>query len=110
MKNYNIILIEKQQKISAWSSGKIDQNEYLTYEEILPSDQRKVTEETTFTYSLLEKTLEKQTKTIEDQSKKQITEIEDHAKQLVLSNKLIKLKRILISTEMPYHLKNKINV
>ena len=29
MKNYNIILIEKQQKISTLSSGKTDKYEYL---------------------------------------------------------------------------------
>ena len=74
--------------MSALSSGKIDKNEYLTDEEILPSDERKVIEEATFTYSPLEETLEKQTKTIEDQSKKQIKAIKDHEKQLVESNKL----------------------
>ena len=32
MKNYNIILTDKQQKISALSWGKIDEYEYLTGE------------------------------------------------------------------------------
>ena len=49
-------------KISALSSDKIDKYEYLTGEEILPSDQRRVTEQVKFTYSPLEKALEKQTK------------------------------------------------
>ena len=43
-----------------------------------------------FTYSLLQKALERQTKTIEDQGKKQIKAVEEHGKQLVESNELIK--------------------
>ena len=43
MKNCNMILTEKQQ-ISTLSSGKIDKYEYLTGEEILPPDQRRVIE------------------------------------------------------------------
>ena len=38
-------------KISALSSGKIDKYEYLTGEEILPSDQRRVIEQAKLTYS-----------------------------------------------------------
>ena len=56
-------------KISALSSGKIDKYEYLTGEETLPSDQRKVIEQAKFTLSRLGKALEKQTKRIEDQGK-----------------------------------------
>ena len=37
MKNYNVILTAKQEEYPL-SSGKIDQYEYLTCEEILPSD------------------------------------------------------------------------
>ena len=59
-------------KISASSSGKIDKYEYLTGEEILPSNQQQITEQAKFTYSPLEKAFEKQRKTIEDQGKKQI--------------------------------------
>ena len=59
-------------KISALSSGKTDKYEYLTDEEILPSNQQQIIEQTKFTYSPLGKTLEKQIKTIEDQGKKQI--------------------------------------
>ena len=55
------------EKISAMSFGKIDQNEYLIGEEILPLDQRWVTEEANFTYSPLGKALNKQRKTAEDQ-------------------------------------------
>ena len=46
-------------KISALSLGKIDKYEYLTGEEILPSDLRRVIERAKFTYSHLEKALEK---------------------------------------------------
>ena len=44
-------------KISALSFGKIDKYEYLTGEEILPSDQKRVIEQEKLTYSLLGKTL-----------------------------------------------------
>ena len=54
-------------KISALSSGKIDKYEYLTGEEILPSDQSRIIEQAKFTYSLLSKAFEKQIKTIEEQ-------------------------------------------
>ena len=59
-------------KISALSSSKVDKYEYLTCEEILPSNQQQILEQAKFTYSLLGKAFEKQTKTIEDQGKKQI--------------------------------------
>ena len=72
-------------KLSALSSGKIDKYEYLTGEEILPSNQRQIIEQTKFTYSPLGKAFEKQTKTIEDQGKKQVKAIEDN-KQLVNIN------------------------
>ena len=56
-------------KISALLSGKIDKYEYLTGEEILPSDQSRIIEQAKFTYSLLGRTFEKQIKTIEEQGK-----------------------------------------
>ena len=74
-------------KISTLSSGKIDKCEYLTNEEILPSDQSRIIEQTKFTYSLLVKIFEKQ---IESQGKKQIKAIEEHGKQPVESNTFIK--------------------
>ena len=49
--------------------------EYLAGEEILTSDQRRVTEQDKFTFSPLGKALEKQTKTIQDQGKKQIKQL-----------------------------------
>ena len=63
-------------KISALSSGKIDKYEYLTGEEILPSNQKQIIEQAKFTYSPLEKAFEKQAKTIEDQGKKQVDALE----------------------------------
>ena len=56
-------------KISALSSGKIDKYEYLTAEEILPSNQKQIIEQAIFTYSPLRKAFEKQTKAVEDQEK-----------------------------------------
>ena len=49
-------------KISALSSGKIDKYEYLTSEEILPSDQSGKIEQATTTYSPLRKAFKKQLK------------------------------------------------
>ena len=71
-----MILIEAA-KISALSSGKIDKYEYLTGEEILPSNQQQIIEQAKFTYSPLGKAFEKQTKAIEDQGKKQIDALAD---------------------------------
>ena len=46
-------------KISAISSRKIDEYEYLTGEEILPSDQSRIIEQAKFTYSPFGKGFEK---------------------------------------------------
>ena len=63
-------------KISALSSGKIDKYEYLTGEEILPSNQRHIIEQAKFTYSPLGKAFEKQIKTIKNQGEKQVDALE----------------------------------
>ena len=63
-------------KISALSSGKIHKYEYLTGEDILLSNQQQIIEQAKFTYSSLGKAFEKQTKTIEDQGKKQADALE----------------------------------
>ena len=55
-------------KISALS-GKIDKYEYLTGEEILPPNERRVIEQAKFAYSPLGKAFEKQTKAIERKGK-----------------------------------------
>ena len=62
-------------KISALSSDKIDKYEYLTGEEILPSNKQQIIQQAKFTYSPLGKTFGKQTKTIEEQGEKQIKAI-----------------------------------
>ena len=77
-------------KISALSSKRIDKYEYLTGEEILLSNQRRVIKQTKFAYSPLGKAFEKQTKTIENKEEKQLKAIEDCRKQLVESDELIK--------------------
>ena len=63
-------------KISALSSGKLHKYEYLTSEDILPSNQQQIIEQTKFTYSPLGKTFDKQIKIIEDQGKKQVDDLE----------------------------------
>ena len=63
-------------KISTLSSGKLDKYEYLTGEEILPSNQQQIIQHAKFTYSPLGRALEKQRKTIEDQGKKQVVALE----------------------------------
>ena len=73
-------------KISALSSGKIHKYEYLTGEDILPSNQQQIIEQAKFTYSALGKDLDKQIKTIEDQGEKQVDalkKLEDQIKQPV---------------------------
>ena len=62
-------IIRKATVISALSLGKIDQYEYLTGKEILPSNQQQIIESAKFTYFPLGRAFEKQTETIEDQEK-----------------------------------------
>ena len=52
-------------KISALTFGKIDKYEYLTGEEILPFDKKRVIEQAKFAYSPLRKALQKQKKQLE---------------------------------------------
>ena len=63
-------------KISALSSGKFDKYEYLTGEEILPSNQQQIIQQAKFNYSPLGKALEKQRRTIKDQGEKQVVALE----------------------------------
>ena len=63
-------------KISALSSGKIHKYEYLTGEDIFPSNQQQIIEQARFTYSPFGKAFEKQIKTVEDQGQKQIDALE----------------------------------
>ena len=67
-----MILIEMQLKYRLNQQAKLRKYEYLTGEDIISSNQQQIIEQTKFTYSPLGKALEKQTKTIEDQGKKQV--------------------------------------
>ena len=58
--------------ISALSSGKIDKYEYLTGQEILPSDQSRIIEQAKFTYFPLGKAFEKQTKKLKNKDKNKL--------------------------------------
>ena len=80
-------------KISILSSGKIDEYEYLTGEEILPSNQRQIIEQAKFTYPPLGKAFKKETKAIENQGEKQIKAIEDNKKQLGNNELLLSKER-----------------
>ena len=87
-------------KISSLSSGKIDKHEYLTREEILPSNQQQIIEQAKFTYSPLGKAFEQQTKTIEDKGEKQIKAIQDNKQQLINDNDY--KNKLLISKEREF--------
>ena len=54
----------------------------------MPSNQQQIIEQAKFTYSSLEKTFEKQTKTIEDQGEKQIKAIQENKGQLANTQKV----------------------
>ena len=64
-------------KISAVSSANLHKYEYLSGEDILPSNQQQIIEQTKFTYSPFAKALDKQIKTVEDQGKKQVDALEN---------------------------------
>ena len=93
--------IRQAAKISALSSAKIHKYEYLTGEDILPSNQQKIIEKARFTYSPLGKALEKQIKTIEDQRQKQV----DALKDLNQKNKQNRLRiNLIISQKLQLYL------
>ena len=66
-------------KISVLSSGKMDQYEYLSGEEV-SSNQKEIIEQAKFFYSPLGKAFEKQIKTTGDQGEKQIKAIQNQGK------------------------------
>ena len=84
-------------KIFALSSGKLHKYEYLTREDILPSNQQQIVEQARFTYSPLGEAFEKQIKAIQDQGqlktiKKYDYDAEDTpfiSKQKEIFNKLV---------------------
>ena len=59
-------------KISALSSGKIDKYEYLTGEEMLPSNQQQMIEQAKFTYSPLGKILKNKQKQLKIKEKNKL--------------------------------------
>ena len=86
-------------KISALSSGKIDKYEYLTGEQILPSNQQQIIQQAKFTYPPLGKALEKQAKTIKDQGKKQVKAIQDNKQLVNINNDNDYKDKLLLSRE-----------
>ena len=90
-------------KISALSSGKLHKYEYLTGEDILPSTQQQIIEQTKFTYSPSGKAFDKQIKTIEDQEKRQV----DALNTLKSDNKITIEKYKYDSKDTPFLSKRK---
>ena len=82
-------------KISALSSGKLDKYEYLTGEEILPSNLQQIIQQAKFNYSPLGKAIEKPIKTIKDQGEKQVVALES----LKASDKKLPAIKDFIPTE-----------
>ena len=78
-------------KISALLSGKIDKYEYLTGEEILPTNQQQIIEQVKLTYSPFGKAFEK---TIEYQGETQIKAIQN--KRSIKSIRVLKINLLLI--------------
>ena len=67
-----MISLGKQLKYQLYHQVKFTKYEYLTGQDILPSNQQQITEQVKFTYSPLGKAFERQTETIEDQGQKQV--------------------------------------
>ena len=81
-KNMQYDINRETTKISALSFGKIDKYEYLSSEEILSPDQKKIIEQVKFTYFSIGRAFEKTNlKKIEDEEKKEIKTIEDQGKK-----------------------------
>ena len=91
-------------KTSALSSNKIDKYEYLTGEEILPSNRQQIIEQAKFTYCPSGKAFEKQTKTIEDQEEKQVK-----AQKIKLKQQIKSIKGIFPEGHKSVEIKNEIN-
>ena len=85
------------------SLGKLHKYEYLTSEDILPSNQQQIIEQTKFTYSPLGKAFDKQIKTIEDQGKKQV----DALNNLNSDNKITIKKYTYDPNDTPFISKQK---
>ena len=93
-------------KISSKSSGEFHNYEYLTGEDVLPSNQEQMIEQTKFTYSPLGKAFEKQIKTIKDQGEKQIKAIQDQRQTKTIKKMIMMLKIPHISQNRKKYLIN----
>ena len=80
MKNCNMISNQKQQNYQNCHQVQLMNMNTLKVKK-LPSDQIRVTEKATFTYSHLGNVLEKQIKAIEDAAEKQAKAIKDRVKK-----------------------------
>ena len=88
------------------SSGKIHKYEYLTGEDILPSNQPQTIEQARFAYSPLGKAFVKQIKTIKDQGEKQIKGIQDQGQVKKIKNILMMLEILRSSQNKKNYLMN----
>ena len=82
MRNYNMILTERQLKNQLYHPEKLININILQVKKYY-RDQSRIIKQAKFTYSPLGKAFEKQIKTIEDQGEKQIKALKGHGKQLV---------------------------
>ena len=96
----------KAAKLSALSSGEIRKYEYLTCENILPSNQEPLIEQAKFNYSPLGKAIEQQIKTIKEQGEKQIKANKSKGKLKQLKNILLMMKIVLGSQRKKKYLMN----
>ena len=88
MKNYNMILTEKQQKYQRYGQVKLINMNILQVQNYYHLIKVNIIEQAKFTYSPLGKAFEKQTKTSEEQGKKQIDAIANQNKILeAITNK-----------------------
>ena len=94
-------------KISALSSGEIRKYEYLTGEDILPSNQQQLIEQARFTYSPLVKAFKKQIKTIEEQGQKQVEALNTLKSNNQLTTEDVIPKNVLNNDEAKKELKNR---
>ena len=87
MKNFNMMLIKKQQKYQLYHQAKlINTNILQKYYLLIKTNNRK----SKFTYLSLGKAFEKQRITTEDKGGKQVKAIEEHGKQQLKSNALLR--------------------
>ena len=91
--------------MSALSSGKIHKYDYLTGEDILPTNQQQlaISKIELFPFG---KTFLKQIKTIEDQREKQIKAIQDQGQLKTIKNMIMMLKILHLSQNKKKYLIN----